>query len=270
MGVGVCVALAALSGCGENGGHDLGTVHPTKTSKSVPANEPAVFVTPHVKDTITGKKLGAALTATSKARMTGHWVQKVNGGAQHQEGDFDLREPASAHSTSVGVGGDLEIVSLKGQIWIKGFPKSAKPWSKIDMGGGDNVSKLFIAVAGNAQTYSPALYTQMIEGSTGTITKIAKAGEQTQVTTEFTLSVAEYTKPLGSFGQSVAGGTIEGPVTLSVMTTLKGVPVSVATKDIALGKASTKKLVYSHWAEPVHITAPPASDVGAPPDLLGD
>ncbi len=156
--------------------------------------------------------------------------------------------------------GTMQLRVVDGIAYLKGAPmmsmgSSAKPWIKIDLTSTNNpLGSMFSKLTDNLD---PSKFGDVFR-SISTLTKVGPETIDTTATTHYKVTV-DTSKLATILGVPTGGATAQLPKTITydvwVDSHNRPVQTSVAFQGVSM------RMQFSHWGEPVHVTAPPASQV---------
>jgi hypothetical protein len=263
--------LVALSACGTT------TVSGTATAPG--AGAPAAPAQGAGAQISSVADLGSLVQHSASKKTSTHVTMNMTvsgGGTLTAEGDFKFAGTESAMHMGMTVpsAGDMDMILVDRVFYLKlpaNLNTTGKPWVKIDLNGNDALSKSFGSTVNLAGQSDP---TQIIEKftSSGTITKVSHEDVDGQPTTHYAIAVdvRKLAQSLGAAdAEKQALDTLNvSTLPLDVWVNSDGLPVKVVM-HIAVANPQTGQAVqvnmtanYTHWGEPVDISAPPADEVG--------
>jgi len=216
--------------------------------------------------TLTKENFGAAMaSATSQARsvhMTGNFAvqgQHLTLTADESLNGGSLKDVAAALKVNISGAGAVEVRIVSGVVYINagalGLPGSSdKPWIKVDLTDPSNpVGAAFSKIA----AMNPAELMKAFQ-AVSTLTKLGAETVDGVQTTHYRVTV-DTSKVATMFGMPPGAGMASMPKTLTSNVWVDGTsrPVKVAMSY----PTGTMEMHFSKWGEPVHVVAPPASQV---------
>jgi hypothetical protein len=175
--------------------------------------------------------------------------------------------------------GGIQAILLGHTMYMKMAALSqmtgGKPWFKLDLQSLGKASGLNLdSLLDQARQNGPAEQTQMLTGSknvhkvgTETVNGVQTTHYTGTVTTEEALAKLDAsTRQKMQESLRKLGATA---YTYDIWVNSAALPVKIISRMAAGSGTVTTTSVYSDYGKPVHITAPPASEVGAMPNLSG-
>lgn len=224
----------------------------------------------------TGAQLMTRMASAIKAKQTASFTLQTTGAAKVKASGV-MRYSGSTpqmRMTMTSASQTLKMIMLPDALYVSGvLPKTnAKSWVKITPNGTDPMSRslgqVFSSLSADSDiTRAAGAYGQVPVTKVGTKTV---SGVQT-TEYQFTVSGEQLLAALPAQQRSLVAGQLKG-VTQKVQLYLDAdsLPLRQVVTRMQAGKASgTVTMSYSHWGEPVSITAPPASTVVSASKLLG-
>lgn len=195
-------------------------------------------------------------------------------------GKLDLVKPASDFTLDAGKQGTVRTILLDGVTYLKtkSIPVAGgKPWAKIDKNSKNPLARFVGSVGDQSQQADPGQTIDQIKAG-GTITKTGYATLNGQRTTMYVIDVdlkkvaAQQKNPMLKqvMEAAVRAGVKRFPITMWLnkqelpvqMKVQSPVPSGGQSGQQQSGKSVTTLVKYHDWGAPVHITAPPANQVG--------
>jgi hypothetical protein len=205
-------------------------------------------------------------------------------GSMSGSGDASFAQPVSEQLTMSAQGMQIKMILLDNAFYMD-VPElqqaTGKPWLKIDGSGNDPVDQAFGSMIKlTQQNADPSQILTQLEGA-GTLQSTTQETVDGQATTHYKVQVdvnkmiAKQTDPTTKqlLQQAQAHGMGNYPVDVWLANS-DNLPVKMQvvtpTAD-ATGSATqvTMTMNFTNWGEPVHITAPPADQVGSFSDIPG-
>lgn len=215
---------------------------------------------------LTQQNFAAAMTsATSTARsvhMSGSFTvqgQRITLAADESLTGGSIKDAAAAVTLNISGMGSVEVRVVAGVVYVHpgdlGLPTmSAKPWMKIDLTDQSNpMGAAFAKIA----AMNPADLTKAFE-SISTLTEVGSETVDGIQATHYTVSVdTAHVGDLLGMPHSDMAGSMPKTVTYDVWVDGANRPVKMVVDNPMV----TVDLHFSKWGQPVHVVAPPASQV---------
>lgn len=248
----------------------------------------------------TGGSIGAALDAMSDdahyqatQKKTVHVQMVTTGGAgapQHSEGDYRFGDKTVEYSFTMSGGamaeflgssggaGQIQMIFVDGVGYIKGLPTgSDKPWIKLDPDSDDPMSKTVAPILQSSQQYSDPVQTLEMLKSSGHVTSTSEEQLDGQLTTHYSVTVDTKrmvdNMPDSEIKRLAQTGVSALPPSypVDIWINQDKLPAKMVLGLPVAGGKAAMTVTYSHWGEPVNITAPPSNQVGvfSIPSLTG-
>jgi hypothetical protein len=223
---------------------------------------------------LTKATFASALTSATQTLNSVHMVMDFGAQGQHLTMNADMSmNGASASDASLGQAlkqismsmsmvvpgkGTVAMRLVKGVMYVsasgQGIPASAKPWTKFDLNDPNNP---FGSMFGNLASMSPTQMGQAFR-SISTLRNLGPAVADGIETTHYVVTI-DTSKVADLMG--VPAGTdlssLPATLTYNVWLDASSRPVEMATSI----SGTTMQMHFSKWNEPVHVVAPPASQV---------
>jgi hypothetical protein len=179
--------------------------------------------------------------------------------AAHLSAQQVLQKAAMEMTMTIPGGKSLEMRLVDGVMYLKaaglGIPQqSGKPWLKLDLNSPDNpLGSLF----GNMSSLDPSQMTRAFRSIT-TLTKVGTETVDGKSTIHYRVSL-DTAKAAGlmGLGQDSAASQLPKSLTYDVWVDGDARPVQISMKI----KQMSMDMHFSKWNVPVHVVAPPASEV---------
>lgn len=213
---------------------------------------------------VNGQMMATMVADAMIAKKTAHMSLSTNG-KPVGEGDYEFSNPVNVDMKMSQQGLNLEIVQVRGVIYIKGIPGLPKPWVKADPKGTDPFSKAMSSMGDLSKSNNPRAAIAMMKGVKGRDLGTAQVGGVPTRHFAFEIGLSSYGKLLSP--QLLAGvrKAIKGPIATDYWVGADNLPRKITSIVPLLGKKQSTEITYSDWGKPVHIVAPPAAQVGRVP-----
>jgi hypothetical protein len=241
------LALAAalgLSACGSSG-DEAGSSSRTSSSSSSSTTQGS------------GAKAGATVDGAALGKRIADAMAKAGSGAMTMDlgdqgkasGTFSMAgDTMDQQMTMDFQGQSLEVVSVDGIIYLKGFPGGSKPWIRIDPKGDDPMSQMFGQMVGKAGANDPRQIAKALEGAKATVVSESAEGSVYDVTIDPDKLISGAQTSAPAVDQVTARYTLDSQDRPTKM-----------TLDV---EGQTVTITFSDWGVATKITAPPASQIG--------
>jgi hypothetical protein len=271
---GVGAAVIALAGCS-----------PTSISGSAaPQGAGAPAASSSGERISTVADLGAVVQHNASAKNSVHVQMTMSipgAGGIDASGDMKFAGARSAVRMTMTLPslGDMQMVMVEGTVYLK-LPSdlagmmgagSTKPWVKVDLDASDPTAKSLGSAADLAGQSDPSALIEQIK-SAGTITKVTQEQIDGEQTTHYAITVDAKklagTMPSDDTQKQALSALGVTTIPFDVWVDSADLPVRVVTRiaypDPTGGQSQEVAMTanYTHWGQPVSITAPPADQVG--------
>ncbi len=205
------------------------------------------------------------VSATSQAKsvhMTGAFTvqgQKITMTADESMKGTSLKDLAVALNMTIGSMGAVEVRVVAGVVYVNGAKlglpgTTSKPWLKVDLTDKSNpLGAAFSKIA----SMNPSELMKAFQ-SISTLTEVGTESVDGVQATHYTVTV-DTSKATSMLGMPMQGQMSSMPKTLTydVWVDAASQPVKVMMNNPMF----TVEVHFSKWGEPVHVVAPPASQV---------
>lgn len=210
--------------------------------------------------------LSQATSSAKSVHMTGTFTvqgQHLTLSADESMGDLaSVKDVAVAMKLSMGSEGTIEVRMVAGVLYINAAPlglaqNAAKPWVKVDLNDPNNpLGSMFGQITKNLD---PAQLLASFK-SISTLTTVGPENIDGIQTTHYRVTV-DTSKIASTLGLPAGDAASKLPKTLTydVWLDADNRPFQISVINPQL----TMTLHFSHWGEPVHVVAPPASQVSS-------
>jgi hypothetical protein len=211
---------------------------------------------------LTENQFAPALLAAQAAAGSAHVDASIKAAGQSAKLSGDVTglnhvRDAAMRMSLRSNGQQLQLIALQQTVYLKGVgfgTSSGKPWLKVDLSKSHNPMSQLLTSA------NPAKYMAYLKG----ITTFHDRGLQTVdgvQTRHYTVTVdtAKMLKNNPAFhGQTMSGMGLPRELTSQVYVDAQNRPISMT---IRMGSVASVSAHFSRYGEPVHVSAPPASQV---------
>ena len=257
LAVGTTLSVTACSASSDDGARDTAATNPTASAVASSADDGAAVESA----ALTADNFAARLADAQKAKKSVQLAMTTTAAGQKVsvEGKVDLAGSEVAMDETVTIPGmsDLTVRAVDGVVYVNLGSLSKDKWIKVDPS--DTSNPLASQFGGLLDGADP---TQQIEGLKGAVASVEKSGAletidgvqaQKYVVTVDTAKLGDALKnQLGTSGASL-------PKTLTYTYWVdRDDLVRKVEADVSGAKID---MTFSHWGEPVTITAPPKNDI---------
>lgn len=263
-GVLLLAACSGASGQGSGGSSatDTPAASPT-TSSSAPtgsgSSPSGSSSAPSAGTKVDGAALAKEIGSSVHSKGTGHFTLSVNR-SRIGTGAFDLRAGRS-ESTIRAQGRRITTVKVGRTIYLKGLTHGRQPpWVVIRPGEGNPLSKLLTALGGTngndpSRDVKVLSRARVVDKGTSSV-----RGQQVHDYVA-TVPVSAYTQVLPPKLARTMKRLVNGPARIEYSVGDGQLPVRVTSTLRLSGQRQVTTIDYSDWGKPVHISAPPKSEV---------
>lgn len=245
------VSLIGLSGCGSA----------TDVSKSQSEHLTKVdFASAMSKSTSTARSVHMTIDVSAMGHsFTMNGDVSMNGASDSGTVADTLRQSAMSMTMDIPGTGTVEMRLVDGVMYMNAGAldtggDSAKPWVKVDL---TDPSNPFGSMLDQVGSMSPSQLTKMFR-SISTLKNLGADSVDGVPATHYTVSV-DTAKVAGLMGLSGASGLSSLPKSLTYNVWIDN--LSRPIKMSATFSGVSMEMRFSKWNEPVHVVAPPASQV---------
>lgn len=257
--------VVLLAGCTGGGGTA------TRSSSSAAATRtPAAPATPTAGQQVAASGLADRMVAAVRDKRTATLAIRRQSGGTTSTGQGVLRLDASGTSaaTSITTGGStLRLRLLPGTLYLStGQALAGKQWLKLSEKGTDPVSRLLAPLLSTLRSSTDLAQALGSYAKAGRLTVVGTEDVGGTSTTHYRgiLPKAAVLETLPQQYRSALRTQVAGDSPFELWVDGQGLPVKLVQTSRLTSGESTTTVTYSHWGEPVTITAPPSADTATP------